>query len=236
MTDSSSWEHFHRNWRRVEAALRNGSGHSATRGPIADLIEAAARTGKLSSATAAELDAFRRLRNLDSHEGIAGSGARLCSPDAEAVARLGQIADQLECPTSAMKVMTKARTCSLQTSLFDAIDALRNGADVLYYRNGKSWCAFDRTQVSRIVERNAKGAKTSVDLERSIGDHLAKIPHLHANVLQGHQTAKTATAALQAVIEAADPEVYQSVALLDQRTVWHLVPARLPSVLRSLIL
>lgn len=236
MTSTASWEQFHRNWRRVEAALRNGSGPGATRGPIIDLIEAAARSGRFSSSTAAELDAFRRLRNLDTHEGVSRSGANLCSPTVDSVMRLGEIADQLECPVSAMKVMTKARTCSLQTSLFDAIDVLRTGTDVLYYRNGKAWCAFDRTQVSRIVERSARGAKTSVDLERSIGDHLTKIPHLHANILQGTHTAKTAAAALQAVLEAADPQVFPSVAVLDQRTVWHLLPARLPGVLRALVL
>ena len=235
MATSNPWDDFHAAWRRVEAAIRGGSGHSSQRGPISELLEAAARSGRIAVGVSAELDAFRRLRNLDSHEGIAGSGARLCSPNIEAVDRLRAIADQLECPLTAVRVMTKAATCSLNTPLGDVIDKLREGADVAYYRNAKSWGAFDRTQVSRIVERTAKGSKTSVDLDRSIGDHLVKIGHLDVVVLGLDATAKNAVLALQAVLAAQDATRFSSVVCVDARTVWHLTAGSLPAATARLV-
>jgi hypothetical protein len=229
------WDDFHAAWRRVEAAIRNGGGHSGQRGPISELLEAAARSGRVAHGVSAELDAFRRLRNLDSHEGIAGSGARLCSPNIEAVDRLRAIADQLECPLVAVRVMEKAATCSLNTPLGDVIEKLRGGAEVAYYRNAKMWGAFDRTQVSRIVERTAKGSKTSVDLDRSIGDHLVKIGHLDVVVLGLDATAKNAVAALQAVLAAQDAVRYPAVICVDARTVWHLTAGALPAATTRLV-
>jgi hypothetical protein len=224
------WDEFHQAWRRVEAALRgtSSSGHSGIRGPISEVVEAAVRNRKLPATAAAEIDAFRRLRNLDSHEGIAGSGARLCSPTPAAVERLTAIADQLECPLAGVAVMEKASTCSFNTPLGDVLAKLRDGANVVYYRNGKTWGAFDRSQMSRIVERQARGAKTSIDLERPIGEHLAKIGHLDVAVLDPGSNAKRAVQALRAILELGDNSgMYPAVIAVDGRTVHHLTERNL---------
>ena len=233
MASLNPWEEFHQAWRRVESALRGSSGFGGTRGPISEVIEAAVRNRSLAASVAVELDAFRRLRNLDSHEGIAGSGARLCSPNPAAVERLIAIADQLECPLSAVAVMEKASTCSLNTPLGDVLAKLRDGAEVAYYRNGKTWGAFDRSQMSRIVERQAKGAKTSIDLERSIGEHLAKIGHLEVAVLEPTANAKRAVSSLRAVLSV--PDMYPAVISVDARTVHHLTERALPTAERAII-
>jgi hypothetical protein len=225
------WDEFHRAWRRVEAALRGANGPQSARGPIADLIEAAVRSHRITAPAGAELDAFRRLRNLDSHEGLAGSGARLCAPNPDAVQRLVDIADQLECPLQARQVMQKAALGSLNTPLGEVLEKFRNGAEVLYYRNGKEWGAFDRSQVSRIVERNARGAKTSLDLERPIGEYLKKIEHLAVIDLPADITARRAIDALRAAQAAA---MYHSVIISEGRTVWHLTPLLAEEVERKL--
>lgn len=231
MANTGSWDEFHALWRRVEAAVRGGAQNQ--RGPISELLEAAARSGRITASAAAELDAFRRLRNLDSHEGVAGSGARLCSPNEEAISRLRELAEQLECPLSAAKVMTKAGTCSTNTALGDAIARLRDGEGPLFYRNGKGWAVFDREEVSRIVERNAKGARTSVDLERSIGEHLDKVGHREVLVLPANATAKQAVAAVRAVM--ADEAGFMGVIRTEARSAWVLTPRDVESVERRLV-
>jgi hypothetical protein len=231
MANTGSWDEFHALWRRVEAAVRGGAQNQ--RGPISELLEQAARSGRISSSAAAELDAFRRLRNLDSHEGVAGSGARLCSPNEEAITRLRELAEQIECPLPASKVMTKAATCSTNTTLGDAVSKLRDGEGPLFYRNGKGWAVFDREEVSRIVERNAKGARTSVDLERSIGEHLDKAGHREVMVLPANATAKQAAAAVRAVM--AGDGSFMGVIRTEARSAWVLTWRDVESVERRLV-
>lgn len=233
MAKTSPWDDFHSAWRRVETALRTSNGNSL-RGPINEIIEAAARSRRIEPAVAAELDAFRRLRNLDSHEGLAGSGGHLCTPSDETVCRVKDIADQLECPLAAIAVMEKAASCTANTTLGDVVAKLRSGAQVVYYRDKGTWCAFDRHQVSRIVERNAKGATTTLDLQRSIADHTAKIGSVTAPLVERGATARRALAALRATITADDEWLHQSVICIDGRTVWHLCASRADEVERRL--
>lgn len=234
MATTNPWDEFHAAWRRVEATLRSQTGQVALRGPIVDVIQGLVRTGRLTEQVAAELDAYRRLRNIDSHEGIAGTGQRLCTPTAEAVQRLEDLASQLECPLAARQVMSKAPTCSGSAPISDALTKLRDGATVVYYREGKRWFAFDRGQMSRIVERAARGSTTTIDLTRSVADHVKKIGELEVAVLPGSATAKQAVQAVRAL--AAAEERFPAVLVLDGRSVYHMTAKDVPDVERRIVL
>jgi hypothetical protein len=83
------------------------------------------------------------------------------------------------------------------------------------------------------VERQARGAKTSVDLERPIGEHLAKIGHLEVAVLEPTANAKRAVLGLRAVLSM--PDMYPAVISVDARTVHHLTERALPIAERAIV-
>jgi hypothetical protein len=225
------WDTYHTAWRRVEAAARTKAAETGARRPIFDVLEQLVARGQLERTVASELDGYRKLRNIDSHEGVAGTGTRLCEPTRDAIERLSAIADMLECATKATAVMTKARTCPATTPLRDVIDWFANGEPVVYYRDKNTWYAFDRSCMSRIVETGRRANSVSLDLTRTLADWAGRGGRLTTTRLDVDATAKNAVDALRAVITCGDDTQMTSILIVDGRTAWHLLPAGIPAAI-----
>ena len=213
-------------WKQVEASLRELAKGCDRRTPIAEVIATLRRVGALEENLLDEIDGHRRLRNLLTHEQT-GDGAQLCAPTPEALRRLELIAEQLIHPLEAAAVMTKAATCARTTPLGEVAAKLEKGASVVYFKDGKQIRAVDAASIGSIVTRAAKGATTTVDLARPVGDYATKVSFGSPAVLHESSLAHSAVAAVEGRLLAPAPGEHPSAVLVQGRSMLHLTSQHL---------